>query len=292
MMSTNAKGNVAIYILIALLVGVLFGGGFVYWCSGKQPVPAGSITTITPEPLTGTPTPTPVVLATIDPTLSRTYVGLLPCASCEGIETELTLSQAGPAAAEGTFVLKEKYVGEKDGLFQATGLWTTLRGTPTDVNATVIQLNPDKVIEARYYLKVSDTEIKLLDNEQREIKSPLNYSLKTKDATPSLSAEAQKLVGVWRSTQDTKYTREFKAEGTVIDKYEGNTSATQSGVWSQVIDIKTLPTPLPTVGNATFMSVVFGQETFYYTVGATSTADHLVLIPLSGKNILDFTRVK
>jgi copper homeostasis protein (lipoprotein) len=292
MMKTN-QGNVAVYILLALVAGIAIGGAVMYWRVPRTAVPISSITTVTPEPAVAADTTTsPTPLPTIDPALSKTYSGLLPCADCEGIQTELILSQSGLSVAEGTFVLKETYLGEKDGVVQSTGLWTTLRGTATDANATVVQLNPNKLSDVRYFLKVSDTEIKLLDKNQQEIDSALNYTLKTASATPALLPEAQKLVGIWRSTQDTKYTREFKAEGAVIDKYEGTTNDTQSGVWNVITDPTTIPTTLPAVGNATFINVVFGQDIFYYSVAASSTPDHLSLVGLNGKSNLDFNRVK
>ncbi|MBI3256065.1 MAG: copper resistance protein NlpE N-terminal domain-containing protein [Candidatus Andersenbacteria bacterium] len=163
-----------------LIVLVGLAGGLLYWRLKSPANPNGTITIVTPEPaVPGGVAAVASVLPTIDPALSRTFSGTLPCASCEGIQTELTLTQAGPFVAEGTYRLKELYLGEKDGLFESTGLWTTLRGSATDENATVFQLNPNKPADARYYLKVSEAEIKLLDKEIKEIDSSLNYSLKT-----------------------------------------------------------------------------------------------------------------
>ncbi|KLV03163.1 lipoprotein [Photobacterium aquae] len=44
-----------------------------------------------------------------------TYTGILPCADCEGIKTELVLGQ------DGTFNLTEVYLGKKDGTFEHDG---------------------------------------------------------------------------------------------------------------------------------------------------------------------------
>lgn len=47
-----------------------------------------------------------------------TYVGLLPCADCEGIETELTLHK------DNTYDLSSKYIGKGDGQpFVSTGVF-------------------------------------------------------------------------------------------------------------------------------------------------------------------------
>lgn len=44
-----------------------------------------------------------------------TYKGMTPCADCEGIETEVTLS------SDMTFVIKTKYKGKGDKVFEETG---------------------------------------------------------------------------------------------------------------------------------------------------------------------------
>lgn len=105
-----------------------------------------------------------------------TFKGNLPCADCSALETELTLTQKDAATAEGTYTLTETYVGKGDPL-TSTGEWTTVRGTPTDADAVVYELNPDNPAEVQYYLKVSDTELKMLDNDKNEIQGPFNYIL-------------------------------------------------------------------------------------------------------------------
>ena len=44
-----------------------------------------------------------------------TYTGILPCADCEGIKTELVVKQ------DGTFNLTEVYLGKEDGTFEYEG---------------------------------------------------------------------------------------------------------------------------------------------------------------------------
>lgn len=106
-----------------------------------------------------------------------TYSGTLPCADCEGIVTELTLS-ANSESKEQYFKLKETYQG-KNQSFPSEGNFAILQGTPADPAATVIQLNPDKDKNLqRYFQKVSAQELKQLDNEMRTIDSKSNYSLK------------------------------------------------------------------------------------------------------------------
>jgi copper homeostasis protein (lipoprotein) len=47
-----------------------------------------------------------------------TYTGTLPCADCEGIETRLTLN------LDKTFILKTKYLGQRDSFQEKTGIFT------------------------------------------------------------------------------------------------------------------------------------------------------------------------
>src|SRR3989344_2307119 len=64
-----------------------------------------------------------------------------------------------------------------------------------------------------------------------------NEMVVANDPSAKMSPEAGRAVGKWRSTDDAKFTREFRADGTVTDLYEGDASATSNGTWSQVIDV-------------------------------------------------------
>ena len=110
------------------------------------------------------------------PTLLGVFKGVLPCADCPGLETELSLTQYGPNIAEGTYSLKETYQSRNTQPLQSQGTWTTLRGTPKDDNATVYQLNPDHPEKSRYFLKLDDSTLEMLD-EQLEIPTQ-NFLLK------------------------------------------------------------------------------------------------------------------
>jgi hypothetical protein len=50
-------------------------------------------------------------------------------------------------------------------------------------------------------------------------------------APPSLADVTHALVGVWQSIDDTRFSREFRADGTAIDRYEGDPDNSQSGAW-------------------------------------------------------------
>ena len=107
-----------------------------------------------------------------------------------------------------------------------------------------------------------------------------------------MSAEVGRVIGKWKSTEDTKFTREFREDGTVTDMYEGDASATSNGTWSQVVDVAAEPFTFPAVGDATLLKLVLGGEAYYFAISADTTSDKLMLIHLSGRgNILSFTRV-
>ncbi len=115
----------------------------------------------------------------------------------------------------------------------------------------------------------------------------------TSSPQAKMSPEAGRAVGKWQSSEDAKFTREFREDGTATDIYEGDASATSNGTWSQVVDVAAEPFQFPAVGDATFLKLVFGSETYYFSVSADTTADKLVLINLSGRgNVLSFTRVR
>ncbi|OGG49676.1 hypothetical protein A2763_03275 [Candidatus Kaiserbacteria bacterium RIFCSPHIGHO2_01_FULL_54_36] len=110
----------------------------------------------------------------------------------------------------------------------------------------------------------------------------------------SWTPEASRAVGTWQSTEDPKFTREFRIDGTVTDMYEGDAAATANGTWSQVIDISAEQFEFPAVDNATFLKLVFSDgEPMYFAIAADTTDDRLVLVNLSGRgNVLTFARMQ
>ncbi len=51
------------------------------------------------------------------------YNGVLPCASCEGIDTTITLTASSSENTAGTYVLTETYLGEDNPIVRTTGEW-------------------------------------------------------------------------------------------------------------------------------------------------------------------------
>ena len=99
------------------------------------------------------------------------------------------------------------------------------------------------------------------------------------------------LAGVWQSAEDARFTREFRADGTVIDRYEGTDGATISGTWSFVADPASEQAELPVVKDAKVVKVQFPEEVMYFAVTEIS-ATSLSMAYLSGNGSLEFSRVQ
>ncbi|MCC9134950.1 copper resistance protein NlpE [Pontibacter silvestris] len=102
-----------------------------------------------------------------------TYVGVIPCADCEGIRMELILNK------DKTFSLKQTYKGEAKGKnnLEVKGKWFAAKGNSQNPSAVIIQLIPAGNHDPAYFRQVSKTRIKMLDRQQNEIKSKQNYTL-------------------------------------------------------------------------------------------------------------------
>ncbi len=105
------------------------------------------------------------------------YEGVLPCADCQGIRTELTLFDE-----DFSYKLVETYLGtpEGDRSFSSDGAWTTLRGKAGHPDATIYQLNPGEPEKVRNFLVVDEGHIQQLDRDGRETESRLGYRLTRK----------------------------------------------------------------------------------------------------------------
>ncbi|AYD44971.1 copper homeostasis/adhesion lipoprotein NlpE [Yersinia rochesterensis] len=95
--------------------------------------------------------------------MQQSYQGVLPCADCSGLDTSLFLD------SDGTFILKEVYLGSKDGdqAFAEYGHWAR---------------TADKLVlttgqgEKRYFRPVGKNLV-MLDQQGLPIESKLNYQL-------------------------------------------------------------------------------------------------------------------
>ena len=101
---------------------------------------------------------------------------------------------------------------------------------------------------------------------------------------------SEMIVGLWESTDDDKFTREFLGTGTVTDRYEGDEFATSVGTWELLDSLSGEPISTPAAAGATYLKIVFSEEVLYFTVSEVLD-DTLQLIFLDRGGALNFTRM-
>lgn len=100
------------------------------------------------------------------------------------------------------------------------------------------------------------------------------------------------LAGTWQSTDDTKFTREFDADGKAIDRYEGDNSATTPGHWTIFLGAK----PPAGTTRAFQPDVVYlrldqnGDVLLFALTGLTRS--DMKMVYLERGNLLSFVRLK
>ncbi len=130
------------------------------------------------RPATPPPAPPPTTPVPQAATLPRVghFTGTLPCADCQGVETDLVL--AGDWEGRTVFHLKETYVGAPGGprTVDSEGTWTTQRGSAFDPNARIYQLTLSNGT-TRSFAVVDERTIRLLDADLRPLPSSVPSSL-------------------------------------------------------------------------------------------------------------------
>lgn len=108
-----------------------------------------------------------------------TFEGVLPCADCAGIRTLLWLFAEQPSGRPTQYELRQTYLGTPDGdqVLDTNGRWMILRGSESNRDATVYQLDFDRPQTTRNFIKIENDELRLLDRNQNEIVSPAPHSL-------------------------------------------------------------------------------------------------------------------
>ncbi len=114
--------------------------------------------------------PTPVVRATDLPRVGH-FTGVLPCAGCPGVRTELTLASDWDGRYRYRLIETRLDGGET---LESEGTWTVLRGTPEAPDSVVYQLDPDRPGQRRHFLVLDERRIQLLDESLSPIGEPLS----------------------------------------------------------------------------------------------------------------------
>lgn len=113
---------------------------------------------------------------------------------------------------------------------------------------------------------------------------------KEETITPDTAAgAAPALTGTWQSTDDSRFIREFRAQGEVVDTYTGMDDATTIGTWALVPESGYASLPVPAT-DYPVVQLTFAEEALFFGI-AEVTADSLVLINYSGNGVLTFERV-
>jgi len=118
-----------------------------------------------------------------------TFAGVLPCADCAGILTELRLYTEQPSGQPTRYELTETYIGARDGggSIGTTNRWTFVRGTASDGGATVIQLDLGRIDARKNFVRVGNDELRLVDRNLKEIPPSLPHSLYRVSDLPAVS---------------------------------------------------------------------------------------------------------
>src|SRR5499427_2874973 len=108
-----------------------------------------------------------------------TFAGVMPCADCSGILTELRLYTEQPSGRPARYELTETYLGARDGggSFSTTNNWALLRGTATDPDAIVVQLDLGRIDARKNFIRVGEDELRLIDRNLKEIPPTIPHSL-------------------------------------------------------------------------------------------------------------------
>lgn len=102
-----------------------------------------------------------------------TWQGILPCADCAGIRTDLTLRP------DGSYVLHQSYLGKgnDDRVWTELGKWT---GAASGKRVRLVGES-----DTRYFGVIGERTLRMRDRADREIRSTLNYNLvRTKEPAP------------------------------------------------------------------------------------------------------------
>ena len=104
----------------------------------------------------------------------RTWLGVLPCADCDGIQTRLQLVRAGD---ERTYALEETYLGaEGDAVFRQEGRWVEEPVDGVDDGGAGYRLDPGSPASRRYLLR-PDGALDQLDGRGRLLDGDGQYRL-------------------------------------------------------------------------------------------------------------------
>ena len=106
---------------------------------------------------------------------------------------------------------------------------------------------------------------------------------------------AEQLSGTWRSQTDASFTREMRADGVIIDRYEGDATAGVNGSWSAVNPAMEAPLAAraASLANTTVIKASWENDSVvtYFAVN-TLTGTTMTITDLSGRGeVTTFTKI-
>jgi len=128
------------------------------------------------------------------PELMGVYSGMLPCASCVGIDTTLEIF-GSRTATSGPYRLASVYVGESETAIIQEGIWVRTE----NASGTALVLSaPDSQAASAAYQVVNARTLRLLNSDLSAIDSELPYDLTLRDQEETTSLEGHEWV--WQYT--------------------------------------------------------------------------------------------
>lgn len=172
MQQTNTQATKQ--VLIILLVIFFVGLGYLMWRQFDSSKAKMTTTNMNGQNMVQSPT------VVIPKTTSRDigpFRGTLPCSDCQGIDTVIILTKVNTIPnADGQYRLIETNIG-KGGPITTIGYWKAIKGTPQNPNEEIYELNPTEPSAARYFLKLGEDSIRMLDANKQEMKDMTKYTL-------------------------------------------------------------------------------------------------------------------
>lgn len=142
------------------------------------------------------------------------------------------------------------------------------------------------VIAAAAYYFNSNEEAVPAANDQAQVQQTTSVSE---------GSAAEEMSGTWRSDTDAKFTREIRADGVIIDRYEGDATAGINGEWSIVnpAEERAITALAANFPNKTVVRAEWegGVEVTYFVISEV-TSTKLVTTDLSGTgSVTTYTKV-
>ena len=145
--------------------GLLVLGLLALAACGREAPPEAEVGAEQADTTENTPSPTE--------DFERTWLGVLPCADCDGIQTRLVLRGEDGARR---YLLEETYLGaEGDNAFVQEGEWIEETIPLEGVDTTVYRLDPEG--PSRWFWVQPDGGLEMLEAEGRASRNGIDYRL-------------------------------------------------------------------------------------------------------------------